>query len=182
VTAPAPLPTPTNRRDYGRSAYVAAASEEACRVPPILDALERIGMHTAYDWPADLAKARAAGRPANGGDRAACKRTALLCEYGATDAAVFVLLEPAAGVHTVGAWVELGEARSSGTPIVYVGDGEVTIFSTLADVVLPASVTPDEIARAVADLLGLEIDDEDAREELRAQDRDEADFARSRGL
>lgn len=182
MTAPAPLPMPANRRDYGPLAYVAAASAEARRVPPVLAALERVGLGLTHDWGADLEDALAEGLAANGGDRAACKRVALRCEAGATHADVFVLLEPPAGTETRGAWIEMGIARAQGVPIVYVGDVDSTVFATLADVVLPATATPAEIARAVADLLGLEIEDEEAREELRAQDRDEADFARTRGL
>ena len=165
MTAPAPLPMPANRRDYGPLAYVAAASAEARRVPPVLAALERIGVGltrrmtippqrscpkivsaagASHDWGADLAEALAEGLAANGVDRAARERVALRREAGATHAEVFVLLAPPAGIETRGAWVEMG--------------------------------------LAVAEPIGLEIDDEEAREERRAQDRDEADFARTRGL
>lgn len=147
--------------------YVAGASSERERASAVIGALEKVGIGVTYDW---TCEPLARGDRESGvglGERIAC----------AERADAIVLIVPHGDATTIVAWVELGAAISQGVPVIVVG--EPPIFAEIGDVFMRGASTPDEIARAAARLLHIEIEDP---EEDRAQALDEADYARSRGV
>lgn len=118
--------------------YVAGASAEIERCEAFIARLRAAGFEITFDWPAHIRKVGASNE---GIDLATRKSSAEADIQAVRDAEWFVLLEPEEA-KTIGAWVEMGVAIQAAIPVLWVGEGDRTIFSELAD----ASVSNDENA------------------------------------
>lgn len=125
--------------------YVAGASAEIARAEAFIAKLRAHGFEITFDWPAHI---RGVGASNEGVDYDECVRSAKADIKGVLDAEWFVLLEPEQA-KTIGAWVEIGVALHAVIPVLWVGEGDRTIFSALATM----SVSDDE--NAIELLLGI---------------------------
>jgi nucleoside 2-deoxyribosyltransferase len=111
--------------------YVAGSSRELERAERVIAEAQRRGFIVTQDWPAAV---RAAGASNEGLTHEQRTSAARECMRGVHTADAVVLLVPAAGVETIGAWFELGYAVSRGLRVFAstpAGREESTVFLAL---------------------------------------------------
>lgn len=98
--------------------YIAGASAERERVRAALAYVRSLGAVVTFDWLAEIERVGTA-LPL---DALTAERSALADLRAIHEADVVLLLVPAAGVITTGAWAELGYALAKGVPVITSGD------------------------------------------------------------
>lgn len=119
--------------------YVAGASAEIERCEALITKLREHGIAVTSEWPESVRKAGSAN---HGLDHETRLDAARDCASSVAVSDWIVALEPESGTHTIGAWVELGIALARGVKVLWVGDGDCSIFESMST----SSVSGDDEA------------------------------------
>jgi len=123
--------------------YVAGASAEIERAEALIARLRDAGVEVISDWPENVRRAGAANIGLTHEVRLAAARA---CSLGVRRSDWLVVLEPKAP--TIGAWVEMGIALAQGIDVLWVGEGDCTVFESLATSTVSSD---DEAFRFIAE-------------------------------
>lgn len=100
------------------SIYIAGASAEIERAEAAIAYARSLDLTVTFPWPEDVRAHAATGRTDADLTDHEMQRHVLRDVRGIVEARVVVLLVPAAGIHTTGAWWEAGFATAHRKPVV----------------------------------------------------------------